>query len=249
METSALEKAGLTKGEAKVYLALIDIGASTAGPISKKAGVSRSKVYEMLDGLIEKGLCSVITKNRHQHFDAADPENILVYLQKQKKSIQSKEIEFTKAIPELRLRKKNSQSSQSVTMYSGNKGIKTIFNSILAELNQGDEYYAISVEPEIYDTKNFLPFILQHHRKRAKKKIKVKLLVQKELKTSVDTTIGHTSLATIRSLAEIVPSATLIYADKVATFVWSNEPTGVVIQSQTISNRYKAFFKELWDRS
>jgi len=40
---------GLTKGEAKVYSALNKIGQSTIGPIIDESGISRSKIYDVLD--------------------------------------------------------------------------------------------------------------------------------------------------------------------------------------------------------
>jgi HTH-type transcriptional regulator, sugar sensing transcriptional regulator len=43
---------GLTPGEAKVYLAMIQIGSSRVGKIVEISGVSQSKVYNVLDRLI-----------------------------------------------------------------------------------------------------------------------------------------------------------------------------------------------------
>ena len=40
MEISALREAGLTDGETKIYLALLELGTSTTGPIIEKSKVS-----------------------------------------------------------------------------------------------------------------------------------------------------------------------------------------------------------------
>ncbi|RMD45562.1 TrmB family transcriptional regulator, partial [Candidatus Pacearchaeota archaeon] len=56
MHEALLKEIGLTNGETKVYLSLIKIGESTVGPIAKKSGVSLSKIYEILNNLIKKGL-------------------------------------------------------------------------------------------------------------------------------------------------------------------------------------------------
>ncbi len=48
----ALSKIGLTEGETTVYLALLELGSSTTWNITKKSGISGSKVYEVLDRLI-----------------------------------------------------------------------------------------------------------------------------------------------------------------------------------------------------
>ncbi len=49
---------GLTQGEAKAYLAMIQIGPSRVGKIVEISGVSQSKIYNVLDRLILKGLAS-----------------------------------------------------------------------------------------------------------------------------------------------------------------------------------------------
>jgi len=53
---AALREIGLTEGEAKAYFALVTLGQSSVGPIVEKSGVTASKVYIILDRLIEKGI-------------------------------------------------------------------------------------------------------------------------------------------------------------------------------------------------
>ena len=64
MNAKILENIGLTDGEIKVYLALIKLGSSTSGPITDKSGVSRSKIYNILERLIQKGLVSYTIKEK-----------------------------------------------------------------------------------------------------------------------------------------------------------------------------------------
>ena len=48
VKTELLEEIGLTKSEIKVYLALLELGSATSGPIVDKSGASSSKIYEIL---------------------------------------------------------------------------------------------------------------------------------------------------------------------------------------------------------
>ena len=64
MDTKALEDIGLTQGEIKVYLALLEIGPSTAGSILEKAGIQNSVFHFCVNSLIEKGLVSYVKKNK-----------------------------------------------------------------------------------------------------------------------------------------------------------------------------------------
>ena len=83
-EINILTEIGLTKGQAKVYLALISLGQSSTGQIVKEAKVARSKVYEMLDKLIEKGLVNYVIKENTKYFDASNPSQISKYLKEKK---------------------------------------------------------------------------------------------------------------------------------------------------------------------
>ena len=51
-----IREAGLTENESKVYLALLDLGPSLAGQISRKTGMHRRTVYDTTEMLIKKGL-------------------------------------------------------------------------------------------------------------------------------------------------------------------------------------------------
>ena len=53
-----LRKIGLTEGESEVYSLLIELGETKAGGIIKKANLASSKVYDVLQRLISKGLIS-----------------------------------------------------------------------------------------------------------------------------------------------------------------------------------------------
>ena len=54
-----LLKIGLTEGEAKVYLALSELGSSTVGPIVKKSRVAYSNIYDILQQFVDglENLC------------------------------------------------------------------------------------------------------------------------------------------------------------------------------------------------
>ena len=75
-----LIKMGLTSGEAKVYVALAEIGSTTVGPIVNKSKVAYSNIYEILNRLIDKGLVSFIIKEKTKYFQAATPNNIKKFL-------------------------------------------------------------------------------------------------------------------------------------------------------------------------
>lgn len=59
-EAEILSSLGLTLSEAKVFLSLCELEASTAGKISKNSGVAREFVYQVLLKLLKRGLVEVL---------------------------------------------------------------------------------------------------------------------------------------------------------------------------------------------
>ena len=56
MDTQILTDIGLTQAEIKVYLSLLELGTSTAGPIIENSGLQSSVVFMTLTKLIKKDL-------------------------------------------------------------------------------------------------------------------------------------------------------------------------------------------------
>src|SRR3989338_7705518 len=109
-ENELLQKLGLTDSEAKVYLALLKIGEFTSkGAILKEAKIAPSKIYYVLDKLMDKGLISTITKNNVKHFAAAPPARLNDYLEKKKQDFVEEEQTALKLLPKLELLYKSFQ--------------------------------------------------------------------------------------------------------------------------------------------
>ena len=55
-----LKALGLNSYEAKLWVALLSVGTSTAGELSDIANVPRSRSYDVLEGLEKKGFIRVL---------------------------------------------------------------------------------------------------------------------------------------------------------------------------------------------
>src|SRR3989344_2789384 len=98
---SILQDAGFTKGEVKVYLSLLRIGESKVGPIIKHSRISRSKVYDILERLIQKQVVSSIKKNNILFYQALSPYTILNIIKEKEEKLKGEEAKLQKAIPQL----------------------------------------------------------------------------------------------------------------------------------------------------
>jgi len=245
METKILEQAGFTQGEIRVYLSLLELGETTTGLIIKKSHITGSKVYEILEKLIEKGLVSYVIKEKTKYFQASSPRRLLDYINKKEQELLGEKKEIKNLIPELESLQKSKQEIQSSQMFEGYEGIKTVFNLILETLKSGEEYYAFSLGDELKD-KNVMLFLENYHQKRVKKKIKVKIIAnlnEKQLFKQLSKLKG----IQIKYHKDPVPLGVFIFKDHIATFAFQEKPTCFLIKSQQIADSYKEFFKGLWE--
>ena len=108
MGTEILEDIGLTKGEIKVYLALLELGSSTAGAVLNKANIQNSVFHFCVNRLMEKGLVSYVRKGKVRIYKAVDPDNLLIYITDKKREIEE-------LLPELKSRQRISKEKQMCT--------------------------------------------------------------------------------------------------------------------------------------
>ena len=135
MDITILEDLGLTSGEIKVYMALLELGNSTAGPLLEKSGLQNSVVHRALNTLIEKGLISFITEGKRKIYQATDPENFYTFIDDKKKR-------FENEIKDLECKiKERQQAIEKQTLKL--KDLKTIdeeLKSLETRQNENNEY-------------------------------------------------------------------------------------------------------------
>ncbi len=239
-----LEKLGLTKNESDVYLALLEIGLTSAKAVIEKTRLHRQIVYDALNKLIEKGLASYVIQANRKYFKASNPEQFLDYFSQEKEKIKQQEEEFKKILPELK--EKRQKEEQEATIFKGNRGIKSLLDDML---NQKDEILTIGAsEIEAEAFQYHLQFNLpKFHKIREKKKIYYKILLSEDLRQRVKelNKLKHTE-ARILSKEFTSNSSTNIYGEKVSIIMWGSQPFGILIKSREIAETQRKHFELLW---
>ncbi|MBI5148746.1 helix-turn-helix domain-containing protein [Candidatus Pacearchaeota archaeon] len=236
---ATLQRIGLTDAEAKVYLALLELGSTTAGPLIKKAELHRATVYDCLKRLIEKGLVSYVVVRKMRYFEAADPM-ILLNL------VKEREEELREILPQLKAKRQIGAIKQEVTVFSGTKGIKTVCENILEELGYNGEYLDFGVSGLFREIMSFYWDIWQ--KKKKKLKIRSKCIFDEKLKK-----INPKLLKDYYGEAKFNPheyssfTDTIIYKDKVVLFIWTAKPpVAIVIKNKENADSYRNQFRLMW---
>lgn len=247
MIKSALKQIGLTDGEIKVYLALLELGSSATGKITKKSNVSGSKVYEVLERLIQKGLASFVNKNGIKYFEATSPERILDYLEEKENRLTEDRNTIQKIIPELILKTKNTQKSE-VRVFTGWEGLKTANEDIINSLKKGEEWLSMGLteQPESWEI-----YFNKKQEKRAKKGIMQRHLLNKKYSSLYKQRkkLSHTKFKFLPEELEM-PTSTEIYKNKVIIMILvQSSPMAIMIENKSVANSFKIYFNHLWKNS
>jgi len=234
MDIAILQEAGLSTTEAKVYLALLELGSALAGEITKKAEINRTNVYDALERLITKGLVThVITANR-KVFEPIAPERLGEILQEKQDKIKS-------FLPQLNELYKASKVKEDATLFKGKKGIKSLYEEFLKD---GKEFYVYGAESRFTDM--FPAYQKDWNERRAKLGINMKIIFServREIKRSQK--FKKCQMHFLPKQYEF-PSTILIGKNIVATVVWTEVPFGFLVKSKEAVKGHMTFFEILW---
>ena len=242
MNTKILQEIGLTDSEIKVYLTLLELGSSKKGPIVKKAGITSSKIYEVMDKLIERGMASYVVKDNIKYFNAAPPSRIKEYLKEKETRLKEQEKELEKLLPSLELRQQLVTQKTDAEVYRGWKGMQTIYNDLLNSLKTGDSYYIFGASRGT-NAKNVRSFYTRFNEKVVRKKLKAHIIFNEKARGNIH---GIEKTAKVKYFDHTTPAEILIYGSKTAIVLLEQEPLIILIKGKSVAQSFKAYFDVIW---
>lgn len=231
---------GLSEHEALVYLASLSLGPSTVSDIAKHSGVKRTTVYPVVEALKRKGIMNIEIKGLKKSIVAEGPEKLSIIIEQKKDRLNS-------MIPELSAIHNLKTSESFIRYYEGVEGIKTVYDSILAELRPGDEYLIIS------DMKRFLgmdqAYFAGFIEKRAKLNLKVRTILQDNETAHYYKKIEKNTNQEIRILDRKVDlmANTVILPNKIIINQVVEPIISIVIENKSIVETQRQQFNIIWN--
>lgn len=233
---TVLTNLGLTDKEAKVYLALTELGTVVVSDIAHKAGINRVTTYDILEKLKIRGMVSYYTKKRIKYFSSMQPETLLEEFEKRTSDLRGSLPKFKTLTGEI--------NHPRIRYFEGLEGIKAIYADTLTSkteiLNYSNSYEIRKKWPN-YDQ--------EYVEKRAQKKIYLRGVCPKD---KAGETVHAQDKEYYREM-RLIPSDQFdftneinIYDDKVAIISFKDELIGMIIESIEISNSQRAIFNMCW---
>lgn len=237
IQEQALQAAGLTKNESKVYLALLKLNTATASEITKSSRVHRVNVYDALERLREKGLISSIMRSNKRIYEAASPEQLLKLLKEKEEIVQG-------ALPSLRQEFTLKRDQQLVHFFIGPEGVMQAYYMML---KQQKTIYAIGGSG--FNRKYLKHRHVMFNKDRIAQGVHGKVLYYEFTRKDKNSGWSSDELMEIKYIPDEfqTPGMVDICGDVVVNLLPTADTLmAIVIENRLIADTYREFFRFMW---
>lgn len=239
-----LKEIGLSDKEARVYLAALELGQSSAQQIAAKAQVNRATTYVAIESLTELGFMASFYQGKKQFFVAANPDHLIEFLELEKTRLDNRKDKILKLMPRLQSINNREKGKPVVKYYEGKEGLKALNKEYYDEV-KGEVYTA-------YNLTNLTRLFTDEERMkmradRVSRKINIKVIY---------TTDGEKLPPHKLSQRHIVPFGKYpisgdiaVYGDFVRFASFTGRVGGILIEDRAMAETVKALLKLAFERS
>ena len=242
MNTETLISLGLSRREAEVYYALLQVDDALASEISEKTHESRTNTYDTINSLIKKGLISYVFKNNRKYFMATSPKKLLEWIDLRKEEIEKERETVEKLIPELMKLRLPKEKKVLVEVYEGKEGLRTVFKETIESSKETKKEFLIfgaisghlrELDPIYHE---------RYYKEREKYKIKTRYIFIEGEKHPI------APYSQYKYLPKIYKSfvATAIHGDEVSFWLLTKPEIVILIKSKELAETYRSNFEALW---
>ncbi|MDO8621627.1 MAG: helix-turn-helix domain-containing protein [bacterium] len=136
---SVLTTNGFDEKEARVYVALLELGEAVVTDVARRAELKRSITYVLLHRLMERGFVSELPGRKVQRFTAVDPQRVVT-------NIQSNFNALKQLLPVLRAAHNVGVSRPRIEVFEGAEGVASVYHSF--ELGREGRFMAAMAQHE-----------------------------------------------------------------------------------------------------
>ncbi|HLC54130.1 MAG TPA: helix-turn-helix domain-containing protein [Candidatus Nanoarchaeia archaeon] len=237
---------GLSQNEIKVYGALLKIKNGTKTPIVKESGVLSSKVYEVLDRLIKKGLVASFIEDNVKHYVPVHPSNIKSLFDEKIKEIRDKKREFEEHID--KLFPKTEDFLTEVQLFRDWDGLKNVLLIIDDDLKKGDTYYILGASPG-EDSEKAIEIFSKNDQRLDAKKIKIRAIHDVQRKKEAKEYLREYGKKkwTLRYSPVPGPFQIGITNNYALLILLEKNPIAILINNKRIRDSFLHYFHTLWE--
>ncbi|KYK26773.1 hypothetical protein AYK26_04845 [Euryarchaeota archaeon SM23-78] len=245
-DVKTLETAGLTHAQSIIYLTLLELGQTKIGHIIEKTRLQSSVVHNNINKLIDKGLVNFVMVGKIKHYQVAEPEVFLNYMEEQKQRIDENKREIQKIIPKLNLIKEESKKKTEVEVYKGKKGFKTAFIEEYSKAEPKHTVCFLAMPSEYQADQDIQDVFAKVNKIILEKKGKFKGLGPRKVKKLWEGIYTKKKGYELLYLDEDFPWDINILSETVLISLWGDEPTVIKVKNKTFRDHAMRYFNYKW---
>ena len=236
MLTEQLKKLGFNEGEAKVYLATLELGETSVARIAQKAKLERTTVYGFLENLKKRGLISISKRKNKTVYSAENPKKLKREIEEKGKSIEA-------ILPELLSITNAIDKKPTVKFFDSREGIYDIYRDTLL---YGGEKIQMWMSSPWYDDEKFWRDIYMPE--RIEKKILIKAIVPKTDEAIEFVKEDRISLRETRMTdSHNITADIVLYGKRNIAIISYKDMTGLVLESDSLFQTLQTIFEAHWN--
>jgi HTH-type transcriptional regulator, sugar sensing transcriptional regulator len=237
---------GFTHNEAKIFIALVELGPQPANIISRKTGLKRTTVYPIIKNLEKKSLISSFLKDGVAFFSVNNLKNLLEYVGRKRRLLDHHRDFVLDILPRMELLRGKSFMQPRVHFFEGKAGVENVMNDSLD--SSGPIYCITSIEKWL--NSDLQDFVQNYTDIRLfDKKIPLQGIAQdtEEARRFLNLDNPFTSFRFVDDADDLFDNITNIYDNKVAIVCPERDyEFGVLIESEEFAKTQKSIFKLAW---
>lgn len=240
-----LRNIGLGDKEAKVYIAMLELGPAPVLDIAAKAGVNRPTAYVQIESLKKRGLTSSQTRGKKQLFIAESPDQLEVFVNKEIADSKQKKETLADILPDLKSLFNLADEKPQVRFFEGKEGLLRMQEDFLKV--KGKEVLGIFAVDDV--VKLFPEHLNAYTTKRVQKRIRSRSIYTSQRGPILD----RQDAKLLRQAKFVKPnqmpfSADItIYDNKVAIAALKGKISGTIIENSAVADSFRGFFELVWN--
>jgi sugar-specific transcriptional regulator TrmB len=243
MNLVQLEELGFSDGQIAVYSACLTLGNTTINALQEKTGIDRRNIYDILNKLIEKGYISYTEEHGRRTYTCTHPNKIKEEIKHKRAALDT----LAEQIPDAVAIYNEAKIPIGAQVYRGNEAMKALLDEAL----EHDASYWIGGNSGVENTN--LKFWFKHWmERRVERKHAMYDLVDadsfleglkpNDLKKHKAQHYKYCALP--KNLSS--PMVVVIFGNKVAQILWSNQSFAFVLESKEIKDSFMKYFHHFW---
>lgn len=230
-----LIKLGYSEGEAKVYIAALELGETSVARIAGKAKLERTTVYGFLETLKKRGLIAVSKRNKKTVYVAENPKKLRGEIDEKWQLVET-------LLPELLSITNTLDQKPTVKFYDSREGIYDIYRETLQYPSSTINMWMSS---PWFDNEKFFRDIYMPT--RIEKGILIRAILPKNEETIPFAKDDSTSLReTHMTDNNDITADIVLYGKRSIAIISYSEMTALVLESEKLFKTFETIFAAHW---